>query len=108
MQVILKLDIKLNLDSSIMSAYYLEDDTEITTKPSTISDLPDTKIPQPVIGETVIVKSKPKWLKPLIALLVISTIIGSLAYYYLQKRIDKKDNNQPTRLERRDREIEQN
>ncbi|BAZ43250.1 protein-serine/threonine phosphatase [Chondrocystis sp. NIES-4102] len=101
-------DIKLNLDSSMMSAYYLEDDTEITTKPSTISDLPDTKIPQPVIGETVIVKSKPKWLKPLIALLVISTIIGSFAYYYLQKRVDKKDNNQPARLERRDTEIERN
>jgi protein phosphatase len=61
----------------------------------------ETDIPEPEIGEIgepVTVKSQPKWLKPLIGVLILSTIIGLVSYYFLQEELGKKDNKLQDRL----------
>ncbi|HEY9770211.1 MAG TPA: protein phosphatase 2C domain-containing protein [Coleofasciculaceae cyanobacterium] len=82
---------KANMTNSI-----LPDSTAVESSPT------ETEIPEPKIGEPLPAKKQPKWLKPLILLLLISTIIGLFAYYLLHDRINDKDNNQ---LEGQDTEI---
>lgn len=70
----------------------------------TDSTLTKTQIPEQDIGDTLPVKSQSKWLKPLVLLLIITTIIGLFAYYLLQDSIKDKDKNH---LEGQDTEISQ-
>ncbi|MGF1590753.1 MAG: PP2C family protein-serine/threonine phosphatase [Pleurocapsa sp.] len=70
--------------------------------PAVESSPTETEIPEQKIGEPLPAKKQPKWLKPLILLLLISTIIGLFAYYLLPNRIKDQDNNQ---LEGQDTEI---
>ncbi|MGL5939612.1 MAG: PP2C family protein-serine/threonine phosphatase [Waterburya sp.] len=86
-------------------------DTNLTNSPLSNStpvepEPAETDIPQQTIGEeSLTVKSQPKWLKPLIGVLIISTIMGLVFYYFLQERLDKKDNNYPATLEHPDAEM---
>ena len=59
----------------------------------TDSTLAKTQIPEQDIGDALPVKSQSKWLKPLVLLLIIATIIGLLAYHLLQDSIKGKDKN---------------
>lgn len=65
---------------------------------------PPTAIPEQQIGEPLSVKSQPKWLKPLILLLVVSTIIGLFTYYLLIDYI-KRNDDQNNQIENQETEI---
>lgn len=91
-------------------------DTNLTNSilsDSTSDDIPPAEndisrqIPDQKIGEALPVKSQPKWLKPLIFFLIISTIIGFIFYFFLQKSLDKPDNNQSPSFNSPDLEINQ-
>jgi protein phosphatase len=57
--------------------------------PPAETDIPEQAIGE--IGEPLTVKSQPKWLKPLIGVLIVCTIIGLVFYHNLQEQLDKKD-----------------
>ena len=88
-------DVEFVLDESTlwsdanMTDSILPDSTAVESSPT------ETEILEQKIGEPLPAKKQPKWLKPLILLLLISTIIGLFAYYLLQDSIKDKDNNQP-------------
>ncbi|MEM8723180.1 MAG: protein phosphatase 2C domain-containing protein [Cyanobacteria bacterium P01_G01_bin.39] len=71
----------------------LADFIDSDSTPADVSS-PPTAIPQQQIGEPLPEKSQPKWLKPLIWLLVISTVVGVFVYYSLQDNIHEPDDNQ--------------
>lgn len=88
------------LMDSIWSDYTADDDTPPT----------ETNIPKPtqqITQESLPVKSQPKWLKPLILFLIVSTITGLIFYYFLQKSFDKPDNNQSPAFNNPDSEVNQ-
>ena len=88
-------------ESSLWSDANLTD--SIWREPTTTdSTLAKTQIPEQQIGEPLPTKRLSKWLKPLVLLLIITTIIGLFTYYLLQDSIKDKDNNQ---LEDQDTEI---
>ena len=66
-----------------------------------------TKIPPEPIGEgeVITVKRQPKWLKPLISLLVVATIIGSIGFIYLNYII--KDDNKSPGIEETSSEVQE-
>jgi protein phosphatase len=69
----------------------------------------NTEITQQFIGEPELLqtKSRPKWLKSLILLLIVSTIAGILSYYFLQWQINNDpDNDRSTTREEQEIEIE--
>ncbi|MBE9044507.1 protein phosphatase 2C domain-containing protein [Pleurocapsales cyanobacterium LEGE 10410] len=61
----------------------------------TDTDILQPSIPNQPIGEPIPAKSKPKWLKLLILLLVVSTIVGLIFYYFLQENIESDDERSP-------------
>ncbi len=63
--------------------------------------LATNEIPEQQIGEPLPAKSRGNWLKPLVLLLIISTIIGLFAYYLLQDII-QENNSDPNQLDSQD------
>ncbi len=84
-----------------MADSVLPDSTTVESA-STKTEIPQPQIEQ--IGEPLLAKKQPKWRKPLILLLLVSTIVGLLAYYLLQGNTKDQDNRQ---LEGQDTEINQ-
>lgn len=60
---------------------------------STDTTFPTHEIARQQIGETLPAKSQTSWLKPLVFILIISTIIGLFAYCLLQNRIKNNEQN---------------
>lgn len=69
----------------------------------TPTTIPDTQLAEPMIGtdEYSQTKKQPGWVKPLIFILLISTIMGLFAYKMLQNRLEDPDSNleQPSTME---------
>ncbi|MEM9507257.1 MAG: protein phosphatase 2C domain-containing protein [Cyanobacteria bacterium P01_E01_bin.35] len=80
-------------ESTLWSDANLTDGIWSDSTPADVSS-PPTAIPEQQIGEALPAKKQPKWLKPLILLLLASTIIGLFAYFLLQDNIDNPNNNQ--------------
>ncbi|MEM7757864.1 MAG: protein phosphatase 2C domain-containing protein [Cyanobacteria bacterium P01_A01_bin.40] len=80
-------------ESTLWSDANLTDGIWSDSTPADVSS-PPTAIPEQQIGEALPAKKQPKWLKPLILLLLVSTIIGLFAYFLLQDNIDNPNNNQ--------------
>ena len=59
----------------------------------------NTEIIQQPIGEPLPTKSKSKWITPLVVSLAISTAVGIVSYYFLQKEIEDPNNGDATREE---------
>ncbi len=95
-------DVEFVLDESTLWSDANMTDSIVPDSTAVESSPTETEIPEQKIGEPLPAKKQPKWLKPLILLLLISTIIGLFAYYLLQDSIKDKDNNQ---LEGQDTEI---
>ena len=81
-----------NLSNSILS-----ESASVEPLPSD-TDIFQPSIPKQPIGEPLPAKGKPKWLKALILLLVVSTIGGLVFYYFLQKNIES--DNEPSPVDR--------
>lgn len=94
-------DIKSTLDdSSLLSESNLTDsiwsDSTTTDNPPANTDIPHQQIGEELqIGELSSRKKQPVWLKPLILILLISTVIGSVTYYCLLQE-GKKDDSIPS------------
>lgn len=97
-------------DSSLLTSQGAADssreESDLPDSTSTGPNIPDQKIGEPKIGEALPTKSQPKWLKPLILVLIAATAIGVLAYGLLKENI-KPDNNQSTPFNNPETEIEQ-
>ena len=65
----------------------------------------NTEITEQLIGEPLPTKSRPKWIISLIISLAITTIVGIVSYYLLQKAIEEPGNSDPTTREEQDIEI---
>ena len=65
----------------------------------------NTEITEQLIGEPLPTKSRPKWIKPLVLLLAISTVVGMVYYYFLQRQIEDPGNDGSTTREEQDVEI---
>jgi len=94
-------DIKNALDDS--SLWSENNSTDSIFSDSSVTDAPpaDTDIPHQQIGEELQIgelsdrRKQPQWLKPLIFILLISTIMGSVAYFFLLRE-SNKDNSIPS------------
>lgn len=71
-------------------------DSKWTDLPASESPLTPTVISDE--GESLALKKQPKWIKSLIFLLLISTVIGLFSYRLLQDRLEDPDNNLPPSL----------
>ena len=85
-----------------MSESNLWSDTNLTNlivTDSTPTDSPpaETDIPEQPIGEALPVKSQPKWLKPLILLLIVSIVAGLVTLFLVQQTFKKQDNSNPAK-----------
>ncbi len=67
----------------------------------------ETKIPEQAIGEPLPAKRQPKWLKPLILILIVSTATGLVVYGLLNGIIGEKDNDRSPSLPNSDSEVQQ-
>ena len=65
----------------------------------------NTEITEQLIGEPLPTKSRPKWVTPLIALLAVSTIVGLIGYFILQREIVDPGDGDSTTREEQDVEI---
>ena len=80
----------LNMDVSASNQTPTTDNTEITEQ---------------LIGEPLPTKSRPKWIISLIVSLAITTIVGVVSYYLLQKEIQDPSNGDSNTREEQDVEI---
>ena len=65
--------------------------------PPAPTEIPEQPIGEPLIGESLIVKRQPTWLKPLILLLIVSLMAGLVTLFLVQETINKQDDsNTPT------------
>lgn len=55
------------------------------------TDIPNQQISESTIGEPLLVTRQPKWLKPLILCLIVTTIFGAVAYHMLKEKIEDPD-----------------
>lgn len=58
----------------------------------------DTKmpeVPEETIGEALPLKKQPQWLKPLVFTLIVSTIIGLIIFFCLNRVVNNKDSDDP-------------
>ena len=63
------------------------------------------EIGEQLIGEPSLTKRRSKWIIPLVALLAVSTLVGAVLYYQLQKEFSEPNNGNSTTIEERDVEI---
>ncbi|MEL6494602.1 MAG: protein phosphatase 2C domain-containing protein [Cyanobacteria bacterium J06623_7] len=96
-----------DLESTLTDATQWSDDSQIDSSLSNLTPTEASSAPTAVgevtigeqIGESYGRDKQPKWLKPLILLLLISTTVGLLAYKLLQSQIDPDSGTSPETTE---------
>ena len=74
---------------------------------SDLTSTTDNTDTEQLIGEQLPTKRRPKWIVPLVALLAVSTVVGTASYCLLQKEFVEPRNGDSTTIEEQDVEINQ-